>query len=99
MIVPEAFLHIGHSQMQRIGRAHVVHTLVVSSVLLFIRLTDHTHTHTYDLVSSWGAVAALLILVLQILMCLTNVNFAEKSSQMSANNNSLTSPSDYSEIS
>lgn len=49
--------------------------------------------------SSWGVVAALLILVLQILMCLTNVNFAEKSSQMSANNNSLTSPSDYSEIS
>lgn len=47
MIVPEAFLHIGHSQMQRIGRAHVVHTLVVSSVLLFIRLTDHTHTRTH----------------------------------------------------
>lgn len=47
MIVPEAFLHIGHSQMQRIGRAHVVQTLVVSSVLLFIRLTDHTHTRTH----------------------------------------------------
>lgn len=76
---PIDFPQIKYSHLKRVGGAHVVQTLVDSSVSVFIRLTAlHVHTRTHVPVSCWRAVAAFLILILHMYICLTNGNFARR---------------------